>query len=83
MTRPAAVVFDCDGVLVDSEPHSVVAWLVVLAELHHPAGPVDVERCQGLVEKSLQALDLPFKLPNVQLNAVIWPVERGGMVPGA
>ena len=34
--RPGAVVFDCDGVLVDSEPHSVIAWLDVLSALNHP-----------------------------------------------
>ncbi len=48
MTRPAAVVFDCDGVLVDSEPHSVASWLVVLARLGHPATAADIERCVGL-----------------------------------
>jgi beta-phosphoglucomutase-like phosphatase (HAD superfamily) len=48
VTRPAAVVFDCDGVLADSEPHSVAAWLVVLEALGHPATRLDVEGCTGL-----------------------------------
>lgn len=48
MTRPAAVVFDCDGVLVDSEPHSVVAWLDILRSLGHPAGEADIAACTGL-----------------------------------
>ncbi len=45
---PGAVVFDCDGVLVDSEPHSVAAWLEVLAPLGHPATERDVAACTGL-----------------------------------
>ncbi len=44
----AAVVFDCDGVLVDSEPHSSAAWLHVLARLGHPATVADVAACTGL-----------------------------------
>jgi HAD superfamily hydrolase (TIGR01509 family) len=43
-----AVVFDCDGVLVDSEPHSVAAWLAVLGPLGHPATAADVAACTGL-----------------------------------
>lgn len=48
MIRPAAVVFDCDGVLADSEPHSVAAWMVVLTGLGHPATESAVEACTGL-----------------------------------
>lgn len=48
MTRPAAVVFDCDGVLVDSEPHSVAAWLDVLSKLGHPAREAEIAACTGL-----------------------------------
>lgn len=48
MSRPAAVVFDCDGVLVDSEPHSVAAWLDVLGPLGHPAGERQIAACTGL-----------------------------------
>ncbi|MEX0826898.1 MAG: HAD family phosphatase [Acidimicrobiia bacterium] len=47
MNRPAAVVFDCDGVLVDSEPHSVAAWIDVLTTLDHPAGVPEIEACTG------------------------------------
>jgi HAD superfamily hydrolase (TIGR01509 family) len=43
-----AVVFDCDGVLADTEPHSRAAWLAVLAALEHPAGTDDVLRCTGI-----------------------------------
>jgi beta-phosphoglucomutase-like phosphatase (HAD superfamily) len=48
VTRRAAVVFDCDGVLVDSEPHSVASWLAVLARFGHPATAADIEACIGL-----------------------------------
>ncbi len=40
--------FDCDGVLVDSEPHSLIAWLDVLDGLGHPATAADIEACTGL-----------------------------------
>jgi beta-phosphoglucomutase-like phosphatase (HAD superfamily) len=43
-----AVVFDCDGVLVDSEPHSQAAWLAVLGPLEHPATVSDIAACTGL-----------------------------------
>lgn len=48
MNLPAAVVFDCDGVLVDSEPHSVTAWIDVLSRLGHPATSNDIAGCTGL-----------------------------------
>ncbi|HSM01388.1 MAG TPA: HAD family phosphatase [Acidimicrobiia bacterium] len=48
MRRPAAVVFDCDGVLVDSEPHSITAWVDVLGRLGHPAGEAEIAACTGL-----------------------------------
>lgn len=46
--RPVAVVFDCDGVLVDSESHSRAAWIEVLDDLGHSATGVDIEACTGL-----------------------------------
>jgi HAD superfamily hydrolase (TIGR01509 family) len=48
MSPPRAVVFDCDGVLVDSEPHSIGAWLRVLGDRGHGALRSDVEACTGL-----------------------------------
>lgn len=42
------MVFDCDGVLVDSEPHSVAAWMEVLGGLGHPASEDEVASCTGL-----------------------------------
>jgi HAD superfamily hydrolase (TIGR01509 family) len=43
-----AVVWDCDGVLVDSEPHSVRSWLAVLGSFGSEATASDVEGCMGL-----------------------------------
>ena len=45
MTR--AVVWDCDGVLVDSEPHSVASWVAVLGRFGSPVTAADVEACMG------------------------------------
>lgn len=45
---PGAVVFDCDGVLVDSEPHSRRSWAVALERLGHPGTEADVAACTGL-----------------------------------
>jgi HAD superfamily hydrolase (TIGR01509 family) len=43
-----AVVFDCDGVLVDSEPLAAEAWRRVLAEHGYALTDEDVEYCRGL-----------------------------------
>ena len=45
---PRAVVFDCDGVLVDSEPHSAVAWVAALGRYGHRVTAADVAACTGL-----------------------------------
>ena len=45
---PRAVVFDCDGVLVDSEPHSAVAWVTALGRYGHRVTAADVATCTGL-----------------------------------
>lgn len=43
-----AVVFDCDGVLVDSEPLAAEAWRRVLAEHGYTLTDEDVAYCRGL-----------------------------------
>lgn len=43
-----AVVFDCDGVLVDSEPLAAEAWRRVLARHDYTLTDEDVEYCRGL-----------------------------------
>lgn len=71
MTRPAAVVFDCDGVLVDSEPHSVTSWLAVLARRGHPASAADIGRCVGLgYRPTRDALAAIAPLPD---HDELWP----------
>jgi len=43
-----AVVFDCDGVLVDSEPHSAAAWTAALGRYGRTVTAADVAACTGL-----------------------------------
>jgi HAD superfamily hydrolase (TIGR01509 family) len=44
---PAAVVFDCDGTLVDSEPLAWQAWRDMLAEHGYELLPEDIEHTRG------------------------------------
>lgn len=72
---PAAVVFDCDGVLVDSEPHSIAAWLAVLGRIGHPAPRSAVEECTGLgFAPTYEALSILGPLPP---REVLWPDVLG------
>ncbi len=43
----SAVIFDCDGVLVDSEPISVAAWRRALAQCGHDVGSDEFDDCLG------------------------------------
>ena len=43
----SAVVFDCDGVLVDTEPLSAKAWRRVLLEFGYSASDEDLAACVG------------------------------------
>ncbi|MBN2114264.1 MAG: HAD family phosphatase [Acidimicrobiia bacterium] len=65
---PRAVVFDCDGVLVDSEPHSAVAWVAALGRYGHRATAADVAACTGLgyaaAYAHLAAVDPEVTLPS-------------------
>ncbi len=74
MSPLRAVVFDCDGVLVDSEPHSIAAWLVVLGGRGHRAVRSDVEACTGLgygpTYAHLAAVDPATVLPAAD---ELWP----------
>jgi beta-phosphoglucomutase-like phosphatase (HAD superfamily) len=69
-----AVVFDCDGVLVDSEPHSAAAWVVVLGRLGHRATTADVAACIGLgflpTYRHLAGVDPSVALPPPE---ELWP----------
>ena len=66
-----AVLFDCDGVLVDSEPHSVAAWLDVLGSVGHPATAADVEACVGL--GFLPTRDALARLGPLPAGDELWP----------
>ncbi len=68
-----AVVFDCDGVLVDSEPLSEAAWTEVLAPYGYTPGREDFDACLGKVSRDTYAhyaarADLPG--PDVVIAAV-------------
>jgi HAD superfamily hydrolase (TIGR01509 family) len=69
-----AVVWDCDGVLVDSEPHSVAAWIDVLGGYGSEATPADVAACTGLgfapTYAHLAAIPCRQRLPG---PASLWP----------
>jgi beta-phosphoglucomutase-like phosphatase (HAD superfamily) len=75
--RPGAVVFDCDGVLVDSEPHSVIAWLDVLSALNHPARADDIERCTGLGFEATHAV--LSELGDLPEPEDVWPRLLGAL----
>ena len=70
--RPVAVVFDCDGVLVDSESHSRAAWTQVLGTLGHSATAADIEACTGLGFIPTHALLSAIEpLPS---SGKVWPI---------
>lgn len=47
MTLPAAVVFDCDGTLVDTEPISDASWYEVLGAMGHEITAADLRAVLG------------------------------------
>src|SRR5512137_2079507 len=75
-----AVVFDCDGVLVDSEPHAVAAWLAVLGRRGHRATAADVVECTGLgfaaAYRHLAAVDPSVVLPRAE---AMWPEVQAAL----
>jgi beta-phosphoglucomutase-like phosphatase (HAD superfamily) len=75
-----AVVFDCDGVLVDSEPHSAAAWVAVLGRRGHRATAADVADCTGLgyaaTYAHLAAVDPAVTLPDAE---ALWPEVQAAL----
>ncbi|HUU62074.1 MAG TPA: HAD family phosphatase, partial [Acidimicrobiia bacterium] len=75
-----AVVFDCDGVLVDSEPHSAAAWVAVLGSRGHRATAADVADCTGLgytaTYEHLAAVDPSAALPSAE---ALWPEVQAAL----
>jgi HAD superfamily hydrolase (TIGR01509 family) len=59
-----AVIFDCDGVLVDSEPLAAQAWTEAIAAHGYRITDGDLEACLGITEDAMHAylsqrVDLP------------------------
>jgi HAD superfamily hydrolase (TIGR01509 family) len=85
-----AVIFDCDGVLVDSEPHSAVAWMAALGRYGHRVSAADVAACTGLgyaaTYARLAAVDPEGPLPAPEdlapevLAALVASFDRGLLV---
>jgi len=75
-----AVVFDCDGVLVDSEPHSAAAWVAVLGRRGHRATAAHVAECTGLgyaaTYDHLAAVDPAVALPDAE---TLWPEVQAAL----
>jgi HAD superfamily hydrolase (TIGR01509 family) len=75
-----AIVFDCDGVLVDSEPHSATAWVAVLGRRGHRATAADVADCTGLgyaaTYERLAAVDPAVVLPDAE---ALWPEVQAAL----
>ncbi len=72
------VIFDCDGVLVDSEVLAVEAFVAVLREAGLPATPAMIERCFGMKQADIllavseqTGLDVP-----ADVAAELWPATR-------
>jgi len=64
-----AIIWDCDGVLVDSEPHSVASWVKVLGRFGSEVTAADVEGCMGL------------GYPDTYARLAVFP--SAGPIPGA
>lgn len=70
-----AVVWDCDGVLVDSEPHSAASWVAVLGRYGSAVTPADVKACMGFgypdTHAALAALPSTEPIPGPE---DLWPL---------
>ncbi len=53
LPRPKALVFDCDGTLVDSERLCDQAWSEVLSRHGYTPAPADLTSCRGLAWQNL------------------------------
>lgn len=77
------LVFDCDGVLVDSEPLAWRAWRELLAEAGYTPTDDDVEVCTGMTDELTYAyfLDTAELAPRAELLARFESRARN-MYPG-
>ena len=87
----SAVVFDCDGVLVDSEPIADEVWALVLAERDYTMTDEDVAACLGTSEPTTyeyyarRAEVLPYEEHMAAIDTIRVPVyeERLEAFPDA
>ncbi|MCA9928242.1 MAG: HAD family phosphatase [Anaerolineales bacterium] len=64
MTKREAIIFDMDGLMVDTEPLSHRAWNTLLRPYHHQLTPNLIEQMIGLrAEKSAALVKATFDLP--------------------
>lgn len=74
----SAVVFDCDGVIVDSEPISYRAWTDVLATYGYAATPDDFEAVTGTRRSDTHAYfatraDIPLsEVVIAEVEEIVW-----------
>ena len=77
IARPAAVLFDCDGVLADSE--ALVNGLVA-ADLTARGWPITVEQCQGI----FLGRAIPDMVPVIEQQVgplpAEWPMELSALI---
>jgi HAD superfamily hydrolase (TIGR01509 family) len=74
--RPAAVVFDCDGTLVDSEPLAWRAWETELALHGYELTGADVERTRGRSYRDVHA-HFEERIEGLPDAASFWPRFSG------
>ena len=75
---PDLVIFDCDGVLVDSEVLAVEAFCEVLVAAGVPAEPAMIARCFGMKQADILRSverDTGVAVPDAVANA-LWPATR-------
>jgi HAD superfamily hydrolase (TIGR01509 family) len=71
-----AVVFDCDGVLVDSEPLAARAWAEAIAVYGYDITDADHDACLGITEDAMhgylsERVDLPpYKAVIAEVDAI-------------
>jgi HAD superfamily hydrolase (TIGR01509 family) len=74
-----AVIFDCDGTLVDSEPLSGRAWALALARHGYELAPQDLAGAQGLPFSTVHAqMAARARLPDLE---VFWREYAAELLP--
>jgi HAD superfamily hydrolase (TIGR01509 family) len=74
-----AVIFDCDGTLVDSEPLAERAWALALARHGYELAPEDLKGAQGLPFRTVHArMATRARLPELE---VFWGEYAAELLP--